>query len=143
MGHIFAFGDTAEKALRTILGTVERGRQEDGPLVHSTGVGWVEHRQGHYDDALAKGRLVIPFLMEPSGAVHPRGVRFIRRLGRDARRPNGIDTTVYGRYGKGLLRRESGFETHHMRMISLAAVVGQATIISTGAQRLRRRAALA
>ena len=58
-GSDFAFGNTEEALIVSVLGVAERGAQADGPLQRAgehQGTGWVRATTDHdYADALGRG----------------------------------------------------------------------------------------
>ena len=67
-----------------IYGSAERGLHTDGPFDEDTGQGFVPLRQGHYSDALARGKKVIALIAEVFGGLSPHPARFLRQLSRVA-----------------------------------------------------------
>ena len=125
VGHLYGFGNTEEEYREIILGRSARGRSCDGPLVHSTGKGWIQAKDGDYVDGLAKRRMVVPMIVEATGAVAPRSLPCLRRLSRRAKGKNAVDRT---KYGSLRISARSHF-THHLQRISLAAVLNDARAI--------------
>ena len=95
-GGLFAFGNTLESAIKTVLGLKQRGVDGERAFDRTTGEGFVAACDGDYADALRKKRSVVLFLTESSGAVESRGVRLFARLSKDVRRKGAVDGTVYG-----------------------------------------------
>ena len=117
-----------------ILGAKEMGSQEEGPLDHRTGKGWVAAHGGHYGDALSKGHRVIPFIVETTGGLAPAAMAAVLHLGRRARR---WDRTKYSR----LRIAYNKFVPHHIQRISKAANMADAKNILKEIVTLKMRAA--
>ena len=82
--------------------------------------GRVAAHKGHYADGLAKGKTVVLLLTETTGAVEGTAVGALRAWHNESRTPGHADRTAYG-WGRGATK---SFFAHHLRLISLAAVVG-------------------
>ena len=70
------------------------------------------------DAPLARGRQVVLFVVETTGAVHPDAIGMLYAWHAEARVEGCIDRTVYG----ASRTATASFFTHHLRLISLAAV---------------------
>jgi hypothetical protein len=134
-GWHLAFGGTAEHARYLTLGCPQRGHPGQAPFDHSTGVGYVAPHKGHYADALAKHRTVQLLLVETTGAVHLDTVGLLCAWHNEARTEGHSDRTVYGRSRTAT----KSFFTHHVRLISLAAVIGAAVPIIKWAKAAKSR----
>ena len=126
VGHLYGFGNTEEEYREIILGRPARGQPRDGPLVHSTGKGWIAAKDGDYTDGLSKRRMVVPMIVESLGGVATRSLPCLRRLSRRAKEKNAVDRTKYGQLR---ISARSHF-THHLQRISLAAVLNDARAIA-------------
>ena len=92
-GHLFGFGNTEEFYRVMILGTKRRGTP--GMLFdHDTGEGHVEHRDGHYADALLRGKKVIPLMAEVFGGLAPHFLRQLSRVAAEQPRATAPSTAV-------------------------------------------------
>jgi hypothetical protein len=129
-GSHLAFGGTAESARHLTLGCKQRGTADQAPFDHATGVGHVAGHAGHYADALAKGRQVVLIVIETTGAVHPDAVGMLYAWHAETRAEGCIDRTVYGTSRTAT----TSFFTHHLRLISLAAVIGAALPVAIWAK---------
>ena len=121
-GSHCGFGGTAEHARYLTLGCKQRGRPEQPQLSHANGTGHVAEHKGHYADALSKHRFVALVLVETTGAVHPDAVGMLHAWHNESRIEGHADRTVYGTARTAT----SSYFKHHLRLISLAAVVGTA-----------------
>jgi hypothetical protein len=108
----------------------QRGTADQAPFDHATGVGHVAGHAGHYADALAKGRQVVLIVTETTGAVHPDAVGMLYAWHAETRAEGCIDRTVYGTSRTAT----TSFFTHHLRLISLAAVIGAALPVAIWAK---------
>jgi len=129
-GSHIAFGGTAESARHLTLGCKQRGTADQAPFDHATGGGHVAGHAGHYADALAKGRQVVLIVIETTGAVHPDAVGMLYAWHAETRAEGCIDRTVYGTSRTAT----TSFFTHHLRLISLAAVIGAALPVAIWAK---------
>ena len=138
VGHLYAFGNTEEEYRTMILGCAARGAPSDGPFDHATGKGWVAQHDGHYKDALLKGDIVVPWIIENTGGIapHPRAV-----LRRYARRARGKDATDRTAYGRSRVSTTSHY-THHAQRIVTSVQRCDAQNIREGAGHLVRKAML-
>jgi len=119
------------ESLRTLtLGCKQRGTADQAPFDHATGGGHVAGHAGHYADALAKGRQVVLIVIETTGAVHPDAVGMLYAWHAETRAEGCIDRTVYGTSRTAT----TSFFTHHLRLISLAAVIGAALPVAIWAK---------
>ena len=100
------------------------------PLDHATGAGYVAAHKGHYHDALSKRRNVVLVLVETTGAVHPDAVGMLHAWHNESRIEGHADRTVYGKARTAT----KSFFAHHLRLISLAAVVGAALPVTRWAK---------
>ena len=127
VGHAFAFGNTEERMHLLILGCKARGRPDEPPLDHYTGKGRVHFKRGDYHDALVnKNNAVVPLVIETFGGLGrhmTRTLKFAARTAGDVAR--GRDSSDYGR-----ARHSPGHLAHHTRLISSAAVFGDAAHIA-------------
>ena len=129
-GSHIAFGGTAESARHLTLGCKQRGTADQAPFDHATGVGYVAGHAGHYADALARGRQVVLIVVETTGAVHPDAIGMLYGWHAEARVEGCLDRTVYG----ASRTATTSFFTHHLRLISLAAVIGAALPVAIWAK---------
>ena len=90
VGDRYAFGNTEEQARWENLGCKARGREVDGPFVHSTGKGWVKQHDGCYRDALLNKVILHESL---GGGFSPPAVAAMHRNSKMARA--GLDRTKY------------------------------------------------
>ena len=67
-----------------IYGSTARGLEGDPPHDSETGRGRVPGRDGHYRDALKRGKKVIALIAEVFGGLTPHAARFLRQLSRVA-----------------------------------------------------------
>ena len=79
---------------------------------------------------LAKGRQVVLIVIETTGAVHPDAVGMLYAWHAETRAEGCIDRTVYGTSRTAT----TSFFTHHLRLISLAAVIGAALPVAIWAK---------
>ena len=103
------------------------------PLDHATGVGYVAGHAGHYGcrrRRLAKGRQVVLLVIETTGAMHPDAIGMLYAWHAEARAEGCIDRTVYG----ASRTATTSFFMHHLRLISLAAVIGAALPVAVWAK---------
>ena len=134
VGHHSAFGNTEEYYHLQVLGCKERGHPAEPVFDHATGRGWTAQRRGDYDDALhIKNNAVVPFIVEATGGIAPRGERALKFAARRASSvKHGRDGTRYSK-----IRRGISYLAHHMQTISAAAVIGDAANIDIGITRLK------
>ena len=130
VGHLYGFGSTEEEYTLLVHGCEQRGRRADGPFKHDSGKGFVEARPGQYS-----GRAHNAFIVEATGGIARAGRAQAGLLARRATGKHARDRTQYGR-ARGSTR---DFYRHHMRMITKAAVVRDATMIREQVQCLRQR----
>ena len=138
-GGSFAFGNTEEGLIVTVLGVPARGAPSDGPMRRATGEGWVRETEGHdYADAQRRGHPVTLLVSETTGALSPTFVRLLSSLARQASAPTTHDSTCYG------TARSSprSFLPHHLAAISAAIALADATSISHAAAALSWRLSL-
>ena len=121
-GSHVGFGGTAEHARHLTFGCKQRGRPGQPQFNHTTGAGYVAEHKGHYHDALSKHRFVSLVLVETTGAVHPDAVGMLHAWHNESRIEGHADRTVYGKARTAT----SSYFKHHLRLISLAAVIGTA-----------------
>ena len=133
-GATFAFGNTEHRMLKNILGTRASGSTSDPRFDPLTGRGHVKYSPGDYRDAMNKGHVVFPFILEALGGVGRHGVALLKRLARDADSPQGRDGTAYHRSCRS-------FFPHHARRIVRGAVIEDATSIHAGIRSAKMRAA--
>jgi hypothetical protein len=131
IGHLYGFGNTEESYNIMILGNKRRGPLGT-PFDPDTGEGHVEHRDGHYADALKRGKKVIPLIAEVFGGLAPHAARFLRQLSRVAAKHTTRDSTKYGRSARS-------FSEHHGQRISHAIVMTDALNICEGTTKLKKR----
>ena len=129
-GSHIAFGGSTESARHLTLGCKQRGTADQAPFEHATGVGYVAGHAGHYADALARGRQVVLIVVETTGAVHPDAIGMLYAWHTEARVEGCFDRTVYG----ASRTATTSFFTHHLRLISLAAVIGAALPVAIWAK---------
>jgi hypothetical protein len=122
--------EVTQSARHLTLGCKQRGTADQAPFDHATGVGHVAGHAGHYADALAKGRQVVLIVIETTGAVHPDAVGMLYAWHAETRAEGCIDRTVYGTSRTAT----TSFFTHHLRLISLAAVIGAALPVAIWAK---------
>ena len=130
-GHLFAHGNTDESYRLGIVGCRKRGRKRDGAFDHATGKGWVAANTGKpkppsYADAVSKGNIVKPMIVETSGAISARSLRStVYPCAARARGPRARDSTAYG------TSRSSArsYTQHHTQRISRAAALGETRAI--------------
>ena len=134
-GSHIAFGGTAEHARHLTLGCKQRGRADQRPFDHATGTGYVAQHRGHYHDALSHHRHVVIVLVETTGAVHSDTVGMLYAWHNEARSEGHADRTVYGKARTAT----RSFYAHHLRLISLAAVVGAALPVARWAKAAKSR----
>ena len=134
-GSHIAFGGTAEHARHLTLGCEQRGRADQRPFDHATGTGYVARRRGHYHDALSHHRHVVIVLVETTGAVHSDTVGMLYAWHNEARSEGHADRTVYGKARTAT----RSFYAHHLRLISLAAVIGAALPVARWAKAAKSR----
>jgi hypothetical protein len=126
VGHLYGFGSTEERYHLMIYGARERGRQQDGPLKHDTGRGWVRGVRGHYHDAIVRKRTrVCAMIVEAYGGIGRRGRRQCAAL---AERAKGKSATDRTRYGTTRASTRSHY-VHHTQQIAKAAVMYDAQAI--------------
>ena len=124
-GSHIALGGTAESARHLTLGLQAARHGGPGALRsrHRRRLrGRARRHAGHYADALAKGRQVVLIVVETTGAVHPDAIGMLYAWHTEARVEGCFDRTVYG----ASRTATTSFFTHHLRLISLAAVIGAA-----------------
>ena len=125
VGHIFAFGSTAEHLEILCLGLRARGTPDDPPYRHNTGVGYVAQTKGHYSDAInTKNSAVVIQHVETFGGIGHALARKMRRYARRTRGSKAIDRTTYSKH-----YRKTDYLTHYMRRVSCAAVFTDANAI--------------
>ena len=95
-GRLFAFGNTLESAIKTVLGLRQQGVDGQPPFDRTSGEGFVAAHDGDYADALRKRYSVVLFNAESTGAVGPRAIRLLWQLAKDTKRKGATDGTVYG-----------------------------------------------
>ena len=72
MGHRIGFGCTEERLLYRTIGCKERGDPSQGTFSHATGEGWVQAKEGHYDDAIhTKHNSVKVIIFDDLGVATP------------------------------------------------------------------------
>ena len=126
VGHLLGHGNTEEHLRLQILGCQERGRKSQGPLVHSTGHGWVKQADGQYKDALVRTRAaVVPMIIETTGALAPHSRRHCGYLHGRSKGKGAADRT---RYGRTRISTKSFF-VHHTQQMAKAAVMYDARAI--------------
>ena len=74
----------------------------------------------HTADALAKGRQVSLIIVETTGAVHADAISMLLSWQDEGRAKGATDRTIYG----SARTATTSYFAHHLRLISLAAVVG-------------------
>jgi len=135
VGHIYACGNTEEHYHLKILGCKACGHPGEGPFDHSTGRGWVKTHPADYKDAIhVKKNCVVPIIVETLGGIGHRArklILFSSRRAMDKKR--GRDGTRYSRV------RPAGFIKHHLRAISIAAVMGSARHALVEADKFKQR----
>ena len=132
-GGDFAFGNTEEALIVSVLGVAERGVPADGPLQRAgehQGTGWVRATTDHdYADALGRGTPVSLLVTESTGALSAATVRMLLALAKQASAPTTHDSTCYG------TARTSprSYFAHHTAAISAAIVSADATSVMRAA----------
>ena len=123
VGDRYAFGNTEEQARWENLGCKARGREVDGPFVHSTGKGWVKQHDGCYRDALLNKKNEVEVILHESlgGGFSPPAVAAMHRNSKEARA--GLDRTKYS------CPRPISYFTHHTQRISLGICKEEARAI--------------
>ena len=106
--------------LRAVLSCPRRKLDCEGPLDHTTGRGWVKKHVGKYDVPLRLGCNVTAFIVETSGAIEERALKYVSYLTRRTRGAHARDGTAYGRSRVST----TSFYAHHTQRISKAAVCG-------------------
>jgi hypothetical protein len=124
-GHLFAMGNTLECLTVQVFGVKARGSPDDKPFNHTTGVGRVHARDGHYADAISHGRPVHLFATESSGALSRPIIKEVRRLAKASAAKGGTDHTAFGT-GRTSQRK---FFPHHLASISSAIVMADADLL--------------
>jgi hypothetical protein len=118
-------GNTLEGLNVTVFGVKARGKPDDKPFNHSTGMGRVHASDGHYVDAISHSRSVNLFATESSGALDRPIVKEVRRLAKSSAAAGGADYTAYGT-GRTSQRK---FFPHHIASISSAIVLADADLL--------------
>ena len=105
------------------LGCRQRGCPADGPLVHSTGKGWVKQHDGCYRDALLNKKNEVQVILHETlgGGFSPPAVAALHANSKAARA--GVDTTKY------TCPRPISYITHHSQHVSLGIVKADAAAI--------------
>ena len=116
-----------------IYGTAERGLEDDPAHDSETGKGRVPRRDGHYRDALTRGKKVIALIAEVFGGLTPHATRFLRQLSRAAAKHAARDSTKYNKNARS-------FREHHGQRISHAIVMTDALGIHDGILKFKKRA---
>ena len=128
-GGDFAFGNTEEALIASVLGVAERGAPADGPLQRTgecQGTGWVRATTDHdYADALQRGTPVSLLVTESTGALSADTFRMLTALAKQAGAPTTHDSTCYG------TARTSprSYLAHHVAAISAAIVSADAASV--------------
>ena len=109
--------------VQVYLGCKARGREVDGPFVHSTGKGWVKQHDGCYRDALLNKKNEVEVILHESlgGGFSPPAVAAMHRNSKVARA--GLDRTKYS------CPRPISYFTHHTQRISLGICKEEARAI--------------
>ena len=91
----------------------------------------------HTADALAKGRQVSLIIVETTGAVlhAEHAISMLLSWQDEGRAKGATDRTIYG----SARTATTSYFAHHLRLISLAAVVGAPALPSPSGQRRRNR----
>ena len=116
-----------------VLGCAARGSPSDPPLDHSSGLGRVNHHDGHYAPALAAKKVVHLMHSEVTGAMPPTTLATYRRLAKLAKATKGADRTAYG-MARGATK---AFYAHHTRLASLAIARSVADAVLLRAKELK------
>ena len=95
-GRLFAFGNTLESAIKTVLGLKQQGTATASARSTAPPPGFVAACDGDYADALRKRYSVVLCNVESTGAAGPRAVRLLAQLAKDVKRKGATDGTVYG-----------------------------------------------
>ena len=135
-GSHIGFGGTAEHARSPPHPRMRaaRGRADQRPFDHATGTGYVARHRGHYHDALSHHRHVAIVLVETTGAVHPDTVRLACSTRGTTRHAPRATPTARFTARPAQPRARSNFYAHHLRLISLAAVIGAALPVARWAK---------
>ena len=80
----------------------------------------VKAKPGKYSHALSQGARVAPLIVETTGAISSRSLRFVSSLTRRARGKNARDDTRYGRNRMSA----TSYYVHHTQRLSRAAAWG-------------------
>ena len=128
-GRLFAFGNTLESAIKTVLGLRQQGVDGQRPFDRTSGEGFVAAHDGDYADALRKRYSVVLFNAESTGAVGPRAIRLLRQLAKDTKRKGATDGTMYG------TARTStrSFFVHHLSAVAAGVMHADALTLENAA----------
>ena len=128
-GRLFAFGNTLESAIKTVLGLRQRGVDGQPPFDRTSGEGFVAAHDGDYADAQRKRYSVVLFNVESTGAIGPRAVRLLAQLAKDVKRKGATDGTVYG------TARTStrSFFVHHLSAVAAGVMHADALTLENAA----------
>ena len=132
-GHLFAFGNTEESYRIMILGNKRRGLPSDDTFDPEDGTGFVDEREGHYKDALTRGKKVYPLIAEVFGGLTPHPARLLRQLSRVAAKHTTRDSTKYNKCARS-------YRKFHGQRILHSIVMTDALNISDGVLKLKKRA---
>jgi hypothetical protein len=115
--------------LRTLF--IPKHKIHEDPLClsisHITGEGWVQAKEGHYDDAIhTKHNSVKVMIFDDLGGATPGTAQTIKGLAKSASGKGARDATDYGE------TQTKCFYQHHSTAISLACVQGSAMSLATG-----------
>ena len=133
VGHWFGFGNTEDSYRMLIYGSTARGLEGDPPHDSETGRGRVPGRDGHYRDALTRGKKVIALIAEVFGGLTPHAARFLRQLSRVAAKHAARDSTKYNKNARS-------YREYHGQRISHAIVMTDALGIHEGILKFKKRA---
>ena len=128
-GRLFAFGNTLESAIKTVLGLRQQGVDGQPPFDRTSGEGFVAAHDGDYADAQRKRYSVVLFNVESTGAIGPRAVRLLAQLAKDVKRKGATDGTVYG------TARTStrSFFVHHLSAVAAGVMHADALTLENAA----------
>ena len=128
-GCLFAFGNTLESAIKTVLGLRQQGVDGQPPFDRTSGEGFVAAHDGDYADAQRKRYSVVLFNVESTGAIGPRAIRLLAQLAKDVKRKGATDGTVYG------IARTStrSFFVHHLSAVAAGVMHTDALTLENAA----------
>jgi hypothetical protein len=93
---VLGFGCTEERLLHITIGCKERGDPSQRTFSHTTGEGWVQAKEGHYDDAIhTKHNSVKVMIFDDLGGATPGTAKIIKDLAKNASGKGARDATDY------------------------------------------------